>query len=1282
MSFTYDANGRLSQLRDFKTPGARVWQFQYQDGQGNLTRVVNPLNGADTYSYYTSADGANLNHALKEYKYPRGNGMQFEYYPNGRMFRHTPIGADTILRPAEATTFTWNEFRREAKQINGRGFERKFFFDAFGNATQTIEEDGAVRQYTYFTANPAQVNLRQSETNPQGQVTQYQYDTQSQLTQVTLPSGNTLQYADYTAYAQPQRTKDARGNWSWFKYAANGNLSDEIRVKQGYVPVAGTQPPASQIVAWTKYQSDANGNLTQVTRVRDFVNGTGPSLDYAYDANRLNVANLTRRADLNGDGVLDAPDVSPTFTYDSLARQKTGINARWYNTQFDYDDLDRVILATDALGQPRTITFDANGNPLQQELIVAGSRVDASATSFDPIDRPSRTLDAAGSLTRFEYDNLGNIISMANPDGYRIGFDYDPQNRVVSAYDAEGNRVSTSRDLLGRVRSMTDPNGNTSTYDYWGPEKDGRLKRITQPKIQSFATGQAVETDVDANGNVIKLTQIGADATTRDSYRYYDELNRPVRAVGSLTTVHGATSTRLQTCTKYSNLGDPTEIWAGPSTDIVSATCNFSDTTLKRQIASVFDDLGRKLAETDQLNRQWTYGYDRYGNLTVSRTPNQIAANQGSSYTYDPVSGLLLSRTTPTAQTISYTRNALGQVTKAETKDGANTLLVAYDYTYDTAHRLSSVTDSRGGKTLNYSFSPGGWLSQVADSDGHTNTYRYDAVGRLQTIIAPNGESTAYLWDAAGRLTQKWLSNGIQANYTWNADNSLAALTNKAGATPISNHVYSYDAFGNRSSQTETIQSITKNWTYQYDAQNKLTQASDGTATNWTWDIFGNRRSQTIATNTLAYLNDDAHQLNEIRNGTDTGLLLAAFKYDANGNLTKKCDATTGGAVTQTATDCSVTGIGSSTLALAYDALDQLTQANKSGQPNLSFAYDDQGRRIRKTGSTTTYYVYNGADIHAEYASPAGNPGAVYAYGPNTDDPIARLTGSTNTPNATAAYYHQDGLGSAVATTDATGITTASQRFDAWGNRIANTGTVPQYGYTGREPDESGLEYYRARYYDPQVGRFTQRDPLGSVDGFNTYGYAAGNPVLFVDPEGTRIGFAYAGGASNSVTYVNLSKSDILSSYVKGAANSLAQGAVNLLYGFGQIISLGDLGNISNGPPQVQLFTPKSNYFAAEGAATAEGLSAITGAFTLGRAAELAKATEGINPKIYLQLEKQLERDGAGSINRALNSAEKTLKSHQDKLPSLEYKSQVEGTIRNVERQIETLKQFIKDKRL
>ena len=61
---------------------------------------------------------------------------------------------------------------------------------------------------------------------------------------------------------------------------------------------------------------------------------------------------------------------------------------------------------------------------------------------------------------------------------------------------------------------------------------------------------------------------------------------------------------------------------------------------------------------------------------------------------------------------------------------------------------------------------------------------------------------------------------------------------------------------------------------------------------------------------------------------------------------------------------------------------------------------------------------------------------------------------------------------------------------------------MPQYGYTGREPDASGLTYYRARYYDPNQTRFTQRDPLGYIDGLNRYSYVHNNPVNFNDPNG------------------------------------------------------------------------------------------------------------------------------------------------------------------------------------
>ncbi len=177
-------------------------------------------------------------------------------------------------------------------------------------------------------------------------------------------------------------------------------------------------------------------------------------------------------------------------------------------------------------------------------------------------------------------------------------------------------------------------------------------------------------------------------------------------------------------------------------------------------------------------------------------------------------------------------------------------------------------------------------------------------------------------------------------------------------------------------------------------------------------------------------------------------------------------------------------------------------QVAKTGQATQTYAYDGQGRRIAKgVGSTVTEYLYNGSDLLAEYGGSGANwttaaATATYTHGPRIDEPLLRTT-ATGTQ-----YYHQDGLGSVVAMSDAGGITTGTAHYDAWGNAVATIGTVPQYGYTGREPDETGLIYYRARYYDPAIGRFTQRDPIGLQGGMNPYAYVNNNPINLVDPKG------------------------------------------------------------------------------------------------------------------------------------------------------------------------------------
>jgi RHS repeat-associated protein len=101
-------------------------------------------------------------------------------------------------------------------------------------------------------------------------------------------------------------------------------------------------------------------------------------------------------------------------------------------------------------------------------------------------------------------------------------------------------------------------------------------------------------------------------------------------------------------------------------------------------------------------------------------------------------------------------------------------------------------------------------------------------------------------------------------------------------------------------------------------------------------------------------------------------------------------------------------------------------------------------------------------------------------------------------------FYHQDGLGTVTELTDSAGVTAKSYAYDAWGNQIETTGTVENpYTYTGRELDaETGLYYYRERYYDPQTGRFLRKDPVGFAGGLNLYLYVRADPQDYIDPRG------------------------------------------------------------------------------------------------------------------------------------------------------------------------------------
>ena len=132
----------------------------------------------------------------------------------------------------------------------------------------------------------------------------------------------------------------------------------------------------------------------------------------------------------------------------------------------------------------------------------------------------------------------------------------------------------------------------------------------------------------------------------------------------------------------------------------------------------------------------------------------------------------------------------------------------------------------------------------------------------------------------------------------------------------------------------------------------------------------------------------------------------------------------------------------------------------------------------------------------AEYSG-NGTLLATYLHGPGVDEPLSV------TRSGVTSYFQRDALGSVVQTYSSSGVN-STYKYDSYGRIVAQTGTAPgPYAFTGREYDaESGLYYYRARYYSPDLGRFISEDPIGLKGGRNLYSYAMGNPSSRTDPSG------------------------------------------------------------------------------------------------------------------------------------------------------------------------------------
>ena len=1060
----------------------------------------------------------------------RDNDKFFPAHPDNYIEAVLNTDNSYSLRHPDGSVMTFDpNSKRIVSWVDTNDNTVTYHYETTGDKRLILIEDGEGREthLDYGTRNDGQpvsiTSHTPSQTGLTAKVTLFEYypsgeTNENRLKKTTNPEGETTEFL-YNADGQIESIKDTRDQIAReYSYYTDGRIKDityygESRstfthdvinrsLKTVTVDLTDANVPSREsIVFYDEYHNiiESRQKVDDLTWNITYLEYTSPVDPYLLTKETrpngaISTYNYTARGNLKSS--TDPQGNVTTYSYmeeddtthpipDLVTRIRRPLRAgemERATTNFTYDNKGNLLKVTDALGNDVKYTYFADGRVHQIEnqlgdITVYTYEGEPHDNSFRHLQKVEIPTDTGTREIDYVFDDFDNLLEVSNELDEKVTYTYDKLDRILSVEDPEG-AISQMHYQDGLIEyTLLPPNQGSETTPRQATPVYDSLGRIQHSKMATGPASELIRASFEYTGfSELKSLSRPKGDTTPAFFFQYDRLGRPTTSTDPLS--KSSTVAYEPFC----------EGRAVTSARGVRQKMDFDTRCLLTQLTTGDIDPNDPL-EVVQPRVVRAFEYDELGRMVKSlQSPNDILS--GSRYgaaiagTSRYGSGLV-----PSDGERLYEYDDLDRLLKITFEDGQH-----ISYAYDEASRLKQRVDIDNNIT-EFEYRPDHLLKTLKvkrDSQAdRVFTYHYDIVGRLSQVDYPS-ESEIIVYFDDGSSGSGWDRNG-----------RLKHLRYELGGTEVRAFAYEYDPSGNRTFATETTGGITTVYKYHYDWLDRLIKVEKGPTkmsvtpvSIYTYDDSDNPTKLESPNQFLEYdfTFDDASNVvtrQETETSGSTVNFIENFTSDDDGNL-----------LTRTRT------LGADTHQIVYewDDFNKLVavSASLNGSPATEHkqqnAYGVNGFRRQKTkkdGEIVTEYAEGLATAVAK--SQTGKVTYIHGHQILGFDQAGQFY-----------YFLTDALGSVRDIVDGSGNVVQRYHFDERGNHQIpplTGGPASAKTFVGGlsvndDTEDSNLYLMGHRFYDPSLGRFLNRDPIGFAGGLNLFSYGGNNPVTMTDHTG------------------------------------------------------------------------------------------------------------------------------------------------------------------------------------